>query len=105
MLFKNAVLHTYPLEWGKVTDISPDIKLTLHNAGHILGSSLIHLHFGNGDHNLVFTGDYKFQRTRLLEAASCKFPRLETLITESTYGGVQDVVPSRHESEKNLILC
>ncbi len=100
---KKAILHTYPLSWGKVTDISPDMKLTLHNAGHILGSSLIHLHFGNGDHNLVFTGDYKFQRTRLLEAASCKFPRLETLITESTYGGVQDIVPSRHESEKTLI--
>ncbi|RLI64323.1 MAG: beta-CASP ribonuclease aCPSF1 [Promethearchaeia archaeon] len=100
---KKAILHTYTLEWGKVTDITPDIKLTLHNAGHILGSSLIHLHFGNGEHNLVFTGDYKFQRTRLLEAASCKFPRLETLITESTYGGVQDVMPSRHESEKILI--
>ncbi len=100
---KQAVLHAYPLEWGKVTDITPDIKLTLHNAGHILGSSLIHLHFGNGDHNLVFTGDYKFQRTRLLEAASCKFPRLETLITESTYGGVQDIIPSRNESEKTLI--
>ena len=100
---KSTVLHTYPLAWGKVTDIAPDIKLTLHNAGHILGSSLIHLHFGNGDHNLVFTGDYKFQRTRLLEAASCKFPRLETLITESTYGGVQDIVPSRYESEKTLI--
>ena len=100
---KNAVIHTFCLEWGKVTDITPDIKLTLHNAGHILGSSLIHLHFGNGDHNLVFTGDYKFQRTRLFEAASCKFPRLETLITESTYGGIQDVVPSRYESEKQLI--
>ncbi|MHA1746658.1 MAG: beta-CASP ribonuclease aCPSF1 [Promethearchaeota archaeon] len=100
---KSAVLHAYPLEWGKVTDISPDVKLTLHNAGHILGSSLIHLHFGTGDYNLVFTGDYKFQRTRLLEAAACKFPRLETLITESTYGGVQDIMPSRHESEKMLI--
>ncbi|MCF2142022.1 MAG: beta-CASP ribonuclease aCPSF1 [Candidatus Lokiarchaeota archaeon] len=100
---KKAILHTYTLEWGKVTDITPDIKLTLHNAGHILGSSMIHLHFGNGEHNLVFTGDYKFQRTRLLEAASCKFPRLETLITESTYGGVQDIMPSRHESEKMLI--
>ena len=92
---KDAVLHTYCLDWGKVTDISPDIKLTLHNSGHSLGSSLVHLHFGNGDHNLVYTGDYKFQRTRLLESASCKFPRLETLITESTYGGVQDIMASR----------
>jgi hypothetical protein len=52
---KAEVLHTIPLSWGKVTDIAPDIKLTLHNAGHILGSSLCHLHFGNGDHNLVYT--------------------------------------------------
>ncbi len=99
---KAEVLHTLPLSWGKVTDIAPDIKLTLHNAGHILGSSLCHLHFGNGDHNLVYTGDYKFQRTKLLEPALCKFPRLETLITEATYGGVQDIIPSRHESERNL---
>ncbi|MBN2157638.1 MAG: beta-CASP ribonuclease aCPSF1 [Candidatus Lokiarchaeota archaeon] len=99
---KAEVLHTIPLSWGKVTDIAPDIKLTLHNAGHILGSSLCHLHFGNGDHNLVYTGDYKFQRTRLLEPALCRFPRLETLITEATYGGVQDIIPSRHESERNL---
>ncbi|MCP4764295.1 MAG: beta-CASP ribonuclease aCPSF1, partial [archaeon] len=99
---KQEVLHTIPLSWGKVTDIAPDIKLTLHNAGHILGSSLVHLHFGNGDHNLVYTGDYKFQKTRLLEPSLSKFPRLETLITESTYGGVQDIIPSRHESERNL---
>ena len=32
----------------------------------------------------------------------CRFPRLETLVTESTYGGVHDIIPSRHESERNL---
>ncbi|MHA2088875.1 MAG: MBL fold metallo-hydrolase [Promethearchaeota archaeon] len=47
---KTTVLHTIPLSWGKVTDIAPDIKLTLHNSGHILGSSMIHLHFGKGDY-------------------------------------------------------
>ncbi|MHA1339751.1 MAG: beta-CASP ribonuclease aCPSF1 [Promethearchaeota archaeon] len=99
---KKEILHTIPLTWGKVTDISPDIKLTLHNSGHILGSSIIHLHFGNGDHNLVYTGDFKYQKSRLLEPASFTFPRLETLITEATYGGIQDVIPSKHESERNL---
>jgi len=99
---KKEILHTIPLTFGKVTDISPDIKLTLHNSGHILGSSIVHLHFGNGDHNLVYTGDFKYQRTRLLEPASFVFPRLETLITEATYGGIQDVIPSKHESERNL---
>jgi len=99
---KQTVLHTIPLSWGKVTDIAPDIKLTLHNSGHILGSSMIHLHFGKGDYNFVYTGDFKFQKTRLLEKAAVKFPRVETLLIESTYGGPQDRIPSRQESEREL---
>ncbi|MGB9134870.1 MAG: MBL fold metallo-hydrolase, partial [Candidatus Bathyarchaeia archaeon] len=49
---RECVLHTLPLRYGAVTDISPDIRLTLHNAGHILGSSIVHLHIGEGLHNL-----------------------------------------------------
>ncbi|MEJ2248595.1 MAG: beta-CASP ribonuclease aCPSF1 [Candidatus Lokiarchaeota archaeon] len=99
---KNTVLHTIPLSWGKVTDIAPDVKLTLHNSGHILGSSITHLHFGKGGYNFVYTGDFKFQRTRLLEKANIKFPRVESLLVESTYGGPQDRIPSRQESEREL---
>lgn len=99
---KSTVLHTIPLSWGKVTDIAPDIKLTLHNSGHILGSSMIHLHFGKGDYNFVYTGDFKYQKTRLLEKAAVKFPRVESLLIESTYGGPQDRIPSRQDSEREL---
>ena len=99
---KTAVLHTIPLNFSKVTDIAPDIKLTLHNSGHILGSSMVHLHFGKGGYNFVYTGDFKFQKTRLLEKANVKFPRVESLLIESTYGGPQDRIPSRQESEKEL---
>jgi KH/beta-lactamase-domain protein len=99
---RECVLHTLPLRYGAVTDISPDIRLTLHNAGHILGSSVIHLHIGEGLHNLVFTGDYKYGRTTLLEAAFTEFPRVETIITESTYGAPQDIMPSRIAAEEKL---
>jgi len=99
---RECVLHTIPLRYGVVTDIAPDIRLTLHNAGHILGSSLSHLHIGEGLHNIVYTGDYKYGRTMLLEAAATEFPRAETVITESTYGGVDDVMPSRIEAEERL---
>ncbi len=99
---KSTVLHTIPLSWGKVTDIAPDIKLTLHNSGHILGSSIVHLHFGKGGYNFVYTGDFKFQKTRLLEKAAVKFPRVESLLVESTYGGPQDRIPSRQDSEREL---
>jgi KH/beta-lactamase-domain protein len=99
---RECVLHTLPLRYGAVTDISPDIRLTLHNAGHILGSSVVHLHIGEGLHNLVYTGDFKYAKTTLLEAAATEFPRVETIITESTYGAMQDIMPTRIAAEERL---
>ena len=99
---RECVLHTIPLRYGVVTDIAPDIRLTLHNSGHILGGAMIHLHIGEGLHNIVYTSDYKFARTMLLEAAATEFPRIETVITESTYGGTEDFMPSRVEAEEAL---
>jgi hypothetical protein len=99
---RETVLHTIPLRFGVVTDIAPDIRLTLHNAGHILGSSVVHLHIGEGLHNILYTGDYKFSRTILLENATAEFPRVETIITESTYGALDDIMPSRIEAEERL---
>jgi predicted metal-dependent RNase len=80
---RDTVMHTIPLRYGAVTDIAPDIRLTLHNSGHILGSSIVHLHIGEGLHNLVYTGDYKYGKSMLLEPAVSTFPRVETIITES----------------------
>ncbi len=99
---RDTVLHTVPLRYGAVTDIAPDVRLTLHNSGHILGASLIHLHIGEGLHNLVYTGDYKYGQTMLLEPAVTMFPRVETIITESTYGSPRDVTPPRMETEERL---
>jgi len=97
---KESILHTITLNYGEVTDIAPDVRLTLHNAGHILGSAIVHLHIGDGQYNLAYTGDFKFGRTRLLEPATFTFPRLETLIIESTYGHPTDKMPPRQEVEK-----
>src|SRR3712207_72619 len=55
-----VVTHAITLMHGIVTDISPDVKLVLSNSGHIIGSTSIHLHIGNGEHNLVYTSDMKF---------------------------------------------
>jgi hypothetical protein len=97
---RETVMHTIPLRYGSVTDIAPDIRLTLHNSGHILGSSIVHLHIGEGLHNLVYTGDYKYGKSMLLEPAVAMFPRAETIITESTYGAPEDIMPTRAESEQ-----
>ena len=102
-MIREALKHTITLNYGDVTDIAPDTKLTMHNAGHILGSSIAHFHIGDGLYNVAFTGDYKFERTRLFDPAVCNFPRLETLVTEATYGGTNSIQPSRKEAELNLI--
>lgn len=100
---EQVIVHSIPLSLGTVTDISPDVKLMLSNAGHILGSSLIHLHIGNGDHNLLYTGDLKFGTTYSLDNAIWNFPRVETIIIEGTYGEKEDIFPRREESNKCLI--
>ena len=94
------VKHTICLGYGEVTDIAPDIRLTFYNSGHVLGSSLCHFNIGNGLHNLLYTGDYKYSKTRLLDPAIATFPRVETVITESTYGSKNDVLPPRQEAEE-----
>ncbi len=95
--------HTILLDYGDVTDISPDVRITLHNAGHILGSSVVHFHIGEGAYNLVYTGDLKFDRTRLFSPAVYTFPRAETVIIDSTYGGSQDIQPRRNQSEDEFV--
>ncbi|HLN51311.1 MAG TPA: beta-CASP ribonuclease aCPSF1 [Thermoplasmata archaeon] len=99
---RDLVTRTIPLRWGETTDIAPDIRLTMHNAGHILGSSICHFHLGEGDHNLAYSGDIKFERSWLFNPATNRFPRLETLVLESTYGGYRDVQPSRQQATEEF---
>lgn len=101
-MIRETLKHTITLNYGDVTDIAPDMKLTLHNAGHILGSSVVHFHVGDGLYNIAFTGDHKYEKTRLFDPAVNSFPRIETIITESTYGGSKDMQPSRREAENRL---
>ena len=100
---KQIMKQTITIPYGTVTDISPDIKLVFSNAGHILGSATCHFHIGNGDHNFVYTGDIKFGKSILFDSASWNYPRVETLLIESTYGAREDIQPTRQEVESAFI--
>jgi KH/beta-lactamase-domain protein len=100
---KKAVKRTITPDYGEVTDIAPDMRLTLENAGHIIGSSLVHLHVGEGLHNILYTGDYNYDKTEMLREASTDFQRVETMITESTYGGRDDEQTPREEANKKFL--
>jgi KH/beta-lactamase-domain protein len=97
---RQALLHTVALDWGETTDIAPDMRLTFHDAGHILGSSVAHFHVGEGLYNVAFSGDIKYERSWLFNPAHNKFPRLDAIIVESTYGGKDNNQPSRVEASE-----
>ncbi|EOD42669.1 putative metal-dependent RNase [Candidatus Nanobsidianus stetteri] len=94
--------HSITLNYTEVTDITGDIKISLHNANHIIGSSMVHINI-EGKHNVLYTGDYRFNKMPLLERPNTIYQRLETLIIESTYGGFNDKHPSREETEALFI--
>jgi len=100
---KEMVRHSVSLNYGEVTDITPDIRITLYNAGHVLGSAQVHINIGNGLHNFVYGADTKYAKTRLLDPAVNHFPRVETLTLESTYGSKDDVLPPRKDTEQKFI--
>ncbi len=99
---REAIKHCIPLEYGDVTDIAPDLKITFHNAGHILGSAVTHFHVGDGLYNVAFSGDIHYDDTRLFNGATNDFPRVETLVMESTYGGRNDYQTDQADSEEKL---
>jgi len=101
-MVREELKHTITVDYGNVTDIAPDIKLTFHNAGHILGSAVAHFHVGDGFHNVVFSGDVHYEDTRLFNGASNDFPRVESLIMESTYGRRNDYQTDQDDSERKL---
>ena len=99
---RDMIKHCITMNYGDRTDITPDIRLTFHNAGHILGSSIAHFHIGEGLYNIAFSGDIKYEKTWLFNPAVNRFPRLESIFLESTYGAKDDFQPSRKEATQNL---
>src|SRR3989338_7083259 len=70
---KEFVKHTICLDYEEVSDITPDIRITLYNAGHNLGSSMVHMHIGNGAHNFLYSLDGSTKITVLDENNNVQF--------------------------------
>ena len=71
------------LPYFKTTSLGRNVRLTLHDAGHILGSSIVELEVEGS--RLVFTGDLGNRNNQLLRDPS-RLAHCDYLITESTYG-------------------
>lgn len=101
---KEMLKHVITLDYGVVTDIAPDIRLTFYNAGHVIGSAFCHVNIGNGQHNFMYTGDFNYSyKQRLLDQAACEFPRLESMMMETTSAGSRDFSMQREDAEEELL--
>jgi len=100
---REELKHSIVLRYNETTDITRDMRLTYYNAGHILGSASVHLHIGDGLYNIVLSGDVKFEKTWLFNAANNVFPRAEAFMTESTYAGREDYHHPRGEASHTLV--
>jgi len=79
--------HTLAVGYGERCPLNgSDYEFELHNAGHIPGSSSIHLGKKSEDISLFYTGDIKTGMSRLMKSASLTdFPAADILVIESTY--------------------
>jgi DNA ligase-1 len=84
------------LRWGEPAEFSHEgvsWRITLHPAGHILGSAMALVEAGG--ESLLYTGDFKLRRG--LSAEACEPARAGTLIMETTYGRPNYVFPRTEE--------
>jgi len=76
----------YP-EYGEPFELSEGVEVTYHDAGHILGSAFIEIHYREHgqERTVVFSGDIGNDNDMVLpKLSSCK--KADYLFVESTYG-------------------
>jgi metallo-beta-lactamase family protein len=75
------------LEYEVPMEIAPGVTLTLFDAGHILGSSIVQLVYNdNGSQRtLVFSGDLGYRDAPLMDPTT-RLKQADAVLMESTYG-------------------
>ncbi|MEM3364502.1 MAG: MBL fold metallo-hydrolase [Candidatus Micrarchaeia archaeon] len=96
--FKRAMENFNPVEYEETIQMRCGPKLTLHDAGHILGAAICE--FKIEGKKVVYTGDFNLSETRMHNGASFA-EDIDILITESTYSAKEH--PDRENEEKKLV--
>jgi len=93
---EQAMRYFERLPYGKRISLGRNVKLTLHDAGHILGSAIVELEVEGS--RIVFSGDLGKSNTPLLRDPA-KIAHADYLIVESTYGNRLHGDPSQRLSQ------
>ncbi len=91
--------YSFPLEYKRKVEISKNVSLEFFDAGHILGSAMAKLSFPEKE--VLYTGDFKVDDTKLHYGADLKVGKVHTVIIESTYGDREQL--PRKETEKLFV--
>ena len=85
-----AIEHFRSVRYDTELDVAPGIKAVFLDAGHILGSAIIHLHVtdspGGPERQLVFSGDLGRYDTPIIRDPT-RISDADYVLMESTYGG------------------
>ena len=75
------------LEYETPEEIVPGLTLTLFDAGHILGASIVQLEYDDGGtkRTLVFSGDLGYRDAPLMDPTT-RLTHADVVLMESTYG-------------------
>ena len=103
--------------YGEPVELCPGVRLTLHDAGHILGSAIVALDLEEGGERrrVVFSGDLGHRDAPILRDPE-RLEQADLVILESTYGDrrhrswdatrdeIIDIVASAHGREGNILI-
>ena len=114
---KQAQNHFNPLEYNQTKEILPGIKLTLRDAGHIIGSAIAELELTEGSHTrkIVFSGDLGHKNAPILRDPD-KIAHADLVVMESTYGDrlhrdwqntlqeIGEIIGNANSSKGNILI-
>jgi len=92
------IKHSKNLQY-KESYMVKDVKVTLHESGHVLGGASVIL-----EHNgkrIFYTGDINTRGSKLLRPADLDFGDIDLMIIESTYSQTEQV--PREQAERELL--
>lgn len=109
--------HFQPLDYGESTEIVPGATLTLHDAGHILGSAIVELELSEDGvtRRVVLSGDLGHAGAPILNDPTA-LTEADLVVMESTYGDrchrsweatwaeLGDIIRSAHAGKGNILV-
>lgn len=102
---QGVLTHFIPCDYGKVIDVSENLKVCFRDAGHLLGSSFIEMWITEDgvEKKIIFSGDLGNGNRALIKDPEVPL-EADYLLIESTYGNRNHEVPPDYAVEMAKVL-